>query len=169
MSKLLDFKTFIGGSDNVIAMDMFPKEQQTFTYQFGAVDVSNYVWDIDYQTLVIDAISFNRLTGEPNYTDSNVIGFFDVQQSVVNTFVDTSDAANGNVAITIQADRYTGQLLPNSRVKVPTTCFSVKWTDGNTPAITNIHRYVITERYTAEVTIGDPTLETSAQGGYTAI
>jgi len=169
MSKLLDWKSFIGGADNIIAMDMFPAEQQTFTYQFGAVDVTNYIWDIDYQTVVIDQVAFNRNTGEPNYTDSTVSGFFQVQQSAVNTYVDTSDAANGNVAITIQANRYTGQLLPNSRLKVPTTCFSVKWTDTASPATTNIHRYIISERYTAEVPIGDPTLETTAQGGFTAI
>ena len=163
-------RKFIGGADNVIAMDMFPAEQQKFTYQFGAVDVSTYVWDIDYQTVVVDTVAFNRNTGEPNYTDSSVTGFFDAQQSAVNTYVDTTDAANGNVVITIQANRYTGKILPNSRLKVPTTCFSVKWTEGATPtSATNIHRYIISERYTAEVPIGDPTTETTAQGGFTPI
>ena len=170
MSRLLDWKSFIGGADNIISMDMFPQEQQKFTYQFGAVDVSGYTWDLDYQTVVVDSVTFNRNTGEPNYTDSTVIGYFDSQQANVSTYVDDSDAANGNVVITIPSDRYTGQLLPNSRLKVPTTCFSVKWTDTDSPTTsTTLHRYIISERYTAEVPIGDPTLETTAQGGFTAI
>jgi len=169
MSRLLDWKSFIGGADNVIAMDMFPQEQQQFTYQFGAVDVSTYTWDIDYQTVVIDQVAFNRNTGEPNYTDSTVTGYFTAQQANVAAYVNTTDAANGNVTVTIPSQRYTGKILPNSRLKVPTTVFSVKWTDGNTPSATNLHRYIISERYTAEVPIGDPTTEASAQGGFTAI
>lgn len=169
MSRLLDWKSFIGGADNVIALDMFPAEQQQFTYAFGAVDVSTYTWDIDYQTVVIDQVAFNRNTGEPNYTDSTVTGFFQSQQGNVGTMIDVTDAANGNVKVTIPAQRYTGKLLPNSRLKVPTTVFSVKYTDGGTPGTTFIHRYIISERYTAEVPIGDPTTEATAQGGFTAI
>jgi hypothetical protein len=167
--KLLDWKQFIGGADQIISLDMFPKEQRKFTYQFGNTSVSGYTWDIDYQTVVVNNITFNRTTGEPNYANSTIVGYFDVQQANVAQYVDTSDAANGNVTVTIPADRYTGNILPNARTKVPTTCFSVKWTDTDSPATTNIHRYIITERYTAEVTIGDPTLETSAQGGFTAL
>lgn len=168
-SRLLDWNQFVGGGGNTVALAMFPKEQKKFTYNFANSNVSGYTWDIDYQTVVIDSISFNRDTGQPTYTNSNVIGFFDVQQGNVAQYVDTSDAANGNVTITIPADRYTGNILPNARTNVPTTCFSVKWTDTDSPPSTTIHRYIITETYTAEVTIGDPTEETSAQGGYTAI
>ncbi len=77
MSRLLDWKSFIGGADNIISMDMFPQEQQKFTYQFGAVDVSGYTWDIDYQTVEVDSVTFNRPTAEPNYTDRRAIGFLD--------------------------------------------------------------------------------------------
>jgi hypothetical protein len=167
-SRILDWKQFIGGTDNVISLSMFPAEQKSFTYNFES-SVAGFTWDIDYQTVVIDQVSFNRNTGEPNYTTSSILGFFDVQQASVATYVDDSDAANGNVKITIPKDRYTGKILPDARNKVATTCFSVKWTDASTPPITNIHRYIITETYTAEVTIGDPTTETIAQGGYTAL
>jgi len=167
-SRLLDWKQFVGGTDNVISLSMFPAEQKSFTYNFGS-SVAGFTFDLDYQTVVIDAVSFDRNTGSPNYTQSNVLGFFDVQQVDVATYIDDSDAANGNITVTIPANRYTGKILPDARTKVATTCVSFKWTDTSTPAITNIHRYIVTETYTAEVPIGDPTTETSAQGGYTAI
>ena len=167
-SRVLDWKQFIGGTDNVISLSMFPAEQKTFTYNFGG-SVAGYTFDADYQTLVLDAVSFNRLTGEPNYTSSNVLGSFDSQQVTVNTYINDTDAANGIIKLTIPSARYTGKILPDARTKVATTCFSFKWTDTQSPPTTNIHRYIITETYTAEVPIGDPTTETAAQGGFTLI
>ena len=64
MSRILDFKQFVGGADNVINLAMFPKEQKSFTYNFGS-SVAGYTWDIDYQTLVVDTITFDRTTGQP--------------------------------------------------------------------------------------------------------
>lgn len=168
MSRLLDWKQFVGGADNVISLSMFPAEQKKFTYNFGS-SVANYTWDIDYQTVVVDSVAFDRNTGQPNYTNSTILGYFDAQQGNVAVYVDDSDASNGNVTITLPSQRYTGNILPNARSNVATTCFSVKWTDTTTPATTNIHRYIITETYTAEVPIGDPTQETTAQGGFTSL
>ena len=162
--RVLDFKSYIGGADNVIIEEMFPSTQKTFTYDFGA-DVSAYTFEADYQTIVVDTLTYDRTTGDPNFTDSTVVGYFANAEIGAANIVTTS-AASGTIDFTIPKNRYTGNIIPDARTTVPVTVVSVKWTDSNTtPSQTSSHRWAILERYEPDVTPGNPTLE----AGYTAI
>ena len=157
--RVLSFKQYIGGADNVQMLEMFPSTQSQFTYNYG-VDVSGYTFDADYQTIVVDTLTYSRDTGEPNFTESNIVGSFGSNTTIGSGFIDTSDAANGIIGLTIPSQRYTGNILPDARANVPITVVSFKWqeTAANT---TTSHRWAVIERYEPDVTIGNPTLDTN--------
>ena len=154
--RLLDFKSYIGGADNVLTIEMFPSTQKTYSYDFGN-DVSGYSFEADYQTLVLDNVTYDRATGDPNFTDTNVVGFF-ANAEISGGNIDTTDASSGSVRLTIPAQRYTGSITPSARTNVPATVVSFKWTDSLT-TVTNSHRYLILERWEPDVAPGDPTLD----------
>ena len=154
--RLLDFKSYIGGSDNVVTLEMFPSTQKQYAYNFGG-DVSTYSFNADYQTLVLDTVTYDRATGDPNFTDTNVIGFF-ANAEIGGGNIDTGDAASGVVRLTIPSQRYTGSITPSARTNVPATVVSFRWTNP-ADSTTNSHRYLILERWESDVPPGDPTLD----------
>lgn len=150
--------------DNVIVEEMVPSKQKTYRYNFGA-NISQYNFELSAQTIVVDTLAYDRLTGQPNFTTSTVLGSFaNVDFGAGN--VNVVDAGAGTVDITIPSQRYTGNIIPDARTNVPITVVSVKWTDTSTsPTQTDSHRWAILERYEPDVTIGNPTLD----AGFTAI
>ena len=73
--RLLSFKQYIGGADDVQVIEKFPSEQKTFTYNYGT-DISNYSFELDAQTIVVDTVTYNVNTGDPVFSTSNVVGYF---------------------------------------------------------------------------------------------
>ena len=145
--RLLSFQKYIGGGDNVQVLEKFPSEQKTFTYNYNT-DITNYTFELDAQTIVVDTLTYNTADGNPNFTTSNVIGYFaNVDVDVAN--VSTRNNAQGTVNITMPSNLYPGNvLMPDARTNVPITVFSVSWTNtGVTPTVTESHRWAILERY----------------------
>ena len=156
--RLLDFKSYIGGSDNVQVIELFPRSQKTFTYNFNT-NVSAYTFSSDYQTIVLDQVTYDRVTGDPNFTETTVIGFMNTTGNVSNSLINNASASTGVVTFTIPQNRYTGKIIPNARDKVVMTVVSFQWTTGDTPAQQDMHRWAIIERWEPGVTPGDPTSE----------
>lgn len=153
--RLLDFKAYIGGADNVQVIEMFPSTQRTFTYDYGA-NVSAYTFEADYQTIVVDTLTYDRTTGDPNFTESTVVGYF-ANAEIGAANIVTTDAATGIIKFTIPSQRYTGNIIPDARSNVAVTVVGFKWTDGGTtPTTTDSHRWAIIERYEPDVTPGNP-------------
>tara|TARA_R100001460_G_scaffold38649_2_gene73182 strand:+ start:910 stop:1416 length:507 start_codon:yes stop_codon:yes gene_type:complete len=160
--RLLSFKQYIGGADDVQVIEKFPSEQKTFTYSYGQ-DISNYTFELDAQTIVVDTVTYNVNTGDPVFSTSNVIGFF------ANVDVGASNVSNrnnsaGTVNITMPSNLYAGNvMMPDARTNVPITVFSVKWTDtGTTPSTTEAHRWAVIERYSpGDKSIGNILADTS--------
>ena len=75
MAGVLNFSDYLGGPDNLQLLQTFPATQKVFTYDFGT-SVSSYAFALDYQVIVVDPLSFDRNTGEPNFAASEVIGTF---------------------------------------------------------------------------------------------
>jgi hypothetical protein len=162
--RLLDFSAYLGGPDNVQVIEMFPSTQKTFTYNFGT-NVSNFEFTADRQTIVLDTVTYDRTTGEPNFTDTSVIGFF-ANAEISNVNIVTSQAASGIIKFTIPAGRYTGNIFPNARENVVMTVIGFTWTNtGVTPNTVDSHRWGIIERYEPDVPIGDP----RQSPGYTSL
>lgn len=162
--RLLDFKAYLGGAAQVQMIEMFPTTQKTFNYNFG-VDITNYTFEADYQTLVVNTLSYDRTTGNPNFADSSIIGFFP-KVEIGASNINVVSAASGTVDFTIPAQRYTGNITPSARTNVPITVVGFTWTDsGSTPSVTESHRWGVIERYEPDAPIGDVTLSP----GYTAL
>lgn len=167
MAALLSFNQYIGGSD-VQVIELFPRSQKAFTYNFGS-NVSAYSFSADYQTIVLDQISYDRTTGDPNFTETNVIGYFANVGVVSGSNISNADAGSGFVTLTIPENRYTGNITPNARTNVVMTVLSFEWTTDDTPPQKDLHRWAIIERWEASVKTGDPTQETVENGGYVAL
>lgn len=162
--RLLSFKDYIGGSDNVQVVEMTPSTQRTFRYDYGA-NVSSYTFEADMQTIVVDTLAYDTATGNPNFTTSNVTGSF-ANAEIGSGNIVTTLASSGLIDFTIPANRYTGNIIPDARANVPITVVSFRWTDTSvTPNTTEGHRWAILERFEPDVVIGDPTLDS----GYTPI
>jgi hypothetical protein len=157
-SRLLDFSNYISGSDNVQVINLFPRSQKTFTYDFGG-DVSLYTFTADQQSLVIDNIAYDRATGLPNFADSTITGYMNTVTSIdPATYIDETQAATGVINFTIPSDRYTGPLLPNARKSPVMTVVSFEWQSNATPPVKDSHRWAIIETWEPGVTVGDPTV-----------
>ncbi len=146
--RTLTVSQYLGGSDNVKFIEKFPSEQTTFNYNFGA-NIANYAFELDAQTIVVDTLAYDRITGDPNFTDSNVIGHF-ANVDIGASNVSARNNAAGTVNITIPSHIYTqaSKILPDARTNIPITIFSVAWTDsGQTPNTVQAHRWAIIERY----------------------
>ena len=158
--RVLSFKDYIGGADNVQVVEMLPKQSKKYVYDFGT-DVSTYNFLVDFSTVVLSNVTYDRITGDPNFTDTIVKGYLGPTKSTVDpaTYVSTTSAASGLIDFTIKPDRYIGNIYPDARTNVVMTIMEFAWTDTSvTPNTTDSHRWGIIERYTADVVAGDPTV-----------
>lgn len=161
--RVLDAKQFLGGSDQVLNLELLPEQTRSFTYNFNA-DVSAYTFSSEYSCVLIDTLSYNINTGEPNYASSAVTGYFGnidgAANSVVSvgaSYIDDSQAGSGLVTFTIPPSRYPGYITPSARTDVVLTILEFKWTNtATTPNTTDSHRFTIVERFSPDRTPGSP-------------
>lgn len=163
-SGILTFSQYLGGPDSVQIEQIFPSTQKTLIYNFG-VDVTGWTFTSDYQTIVVDTVTFNRFTGEPNFANSRVIGSFAKAETTGAFVPEIEVAATGIVRVHVPAGMYTGAILPDARRNVPITVFSFTWADNSTPAQINTSRWAFIQSWEPDVTVGDPVDEV----GYTAL
>ena len=162
--RLLSFSQYLGGADNVKVVEMFPDDQQAYTYNFNNANVSGYTFSADYQSILLSEVTYNNITGEPNFTDANVSGYFTNTANVTaGTYINQASAASGLVTLTIPEQRYTGNVLPNARANVVATVLSFQWQTDDTPPQKQRHRYCILERFDPKVgkVPGDPANESN--------
>jgi len=176
--RLLTFSQYLGGADNVKIIEMFPSTSKTFKYDFG-VDVGLWTFSSHYQSLLLDKVTYDRNTGEPNFTDTNILGYWPERDGTVgynsqgllpqlggrpSPDVTVTNTGEGEVFFNIAPERYTGQLFPNARENVVITVVSLTWEMGNpelnVSGTTESHRWGIIERYLPGDHIpGDPALD----------
>lgn len=163
MPGVLNFDQYLGGADDIKIEQAFPSTQKTLVYDFG-MNVSGWTFELDYQTLVVDTITFNRNTGKPNFANSKVIGSFprvDISSGNINT----TAANTGKIYVTYPADMYTGAIIPDARLNVPIVVVALTWNDDGTPTQTQTHRWALVQCWEPDVTVGNPIDEVS----YTAL
>lgn len=155
---VLNLSQWLGGADNIKAEATFPSSQKTMLYNFDR-DITDWTFEADYQTIVVDEVAFNRNTGQPNFTNSTVIGFFPKVEITGGFAPEVVNPTLGTVKVHFPADMYTGAIIPDARKNVPITIVGVTWTDSATPANINTHRWALVMSWEPDVTPGDPTLE----------
>lgn len=160
MSGVLNFQNFVGGPDQVQCESIFPSTQKTLVYNF-ARDITGWTFEVDHQTLVVDSVKFNRNSGQPNFSDSTVVGSFPKQEVTGDFAPEVINTEVGTVKVHFPANMYTGAIVPDARVNVPITVLSVTWRDNSTPAQVNTHRWALVMCYEPDVPVGDPTLDPS--------
>lgn len=170
MAGVLNFQQYIGGPDSVQVEQIFPSNQKTLIYTFKdsagqPLNLTGWTFAADYQTIVVDQVAFNRNTGQPNFSNSTVIGSF-AKVEVVSPFAPTIiNATQGTVKVNFPAGMYTGPIIPDARQNVPITIFSLTWSDTSTPPQVSTSRFALIQCWEPDVAVGDPT---TAQG-YTAL
>jgi hypothetical protein len=159
--RLLDFKSYVGGADNVVVEDIFPSTVKTYTYDYDT-DVTNYDFTAEYQTLIADVVAYDRNTGLPNFTDTNIIGFFGTPGATIPGSNIINNGTVGTVNFTIPADLYTGPIIPSARTNVPMTIVTFNWTNQNvTPNTVESHRWCLMQRWESSVSPADPVLDSN--------
>jgi hypothetical protein len=164
MAGLLDFSQYIGGADNLQTEAAFPSTQRTVVYNYGQ-SISGWTFSLDYQTVVVDTIAYDRNTGAPNFANSKIIGTFPSGNITTATYVRVVSTSSGTVSITFPGNLYSGPIIPDARSHNPITVIGVTWRDNNTPPQVNTHRWAFIQSWEPGVTPGDPVLENN----YTAI
>jgi hypothetical protein len=164
MAGVLSFSDYIGGPDEVIAAQSFPSDQKSYLYNFG-VNITGWTFTADYQTIVVDVVGFNRYTGQPNFSNSRVIGSFPKVELINASAPEVVDAASGIVRLKVPAGMYAGAIFPDARSNVPVVVVALTWTDAETYPNTQTHRWALVQAWEPDVTIGDPT----DSAGYVAI
>ena len=154
---VLLFSDYLAGPDNLQLEQVFPGTQKVLQYNFG-VDITGWTFHADYQTLVVNPISFDR-TGQPNFSSSEVIGYFAGGVISTSSYITVVNAPTGRVNITVPKNLYTGPILPDARKNVPVLIVGVTWTDAGVPTkATNTHRWSFLQCYEPGVAPTDPTL-----------
>lgn len=161
MAGVLTFDQYIGGADDLIIEQAFPSTQRSVVYNYGT-DITGWTFSADFQTIVVDSVSFNRYTGEPNFANSKVIGSF-AKREVVHPPFDAGlvpqsiNDALGQVKVSFPAEMYPGPIIPDARKNVPIVVFAFTWNVASVPTQTFTHRWAFIQCYEPDVEIGDPT------------
>lgn len=164
-SGVLDFQQYVGGADQIKCEQWFPTNRRTLIYNFQQ-NITGWTFAARFQTLVVDTVSFNRYTGQPNFANSTVIGYFqeqDMSTFAAGAYVPTVlSAATGTVRVYHPANMYTGPIIPDARKNVPITVVTFQWTDTNSPVPNiNQHRFALVQAWQPGTEPGDPTLTTA--------
>jgi hypothetical protein len=157
---VLNFAQYLGGADNIQIEQIFPSTQRTLNYNYSR-SVSGWTFHADHQTIVVDTMTFDRNTGEPNFANSNVIGYFPSAVISTSSYISVTNAGSGLVNFTVPGGLYAGPILPDARANVPITIVGFTWSDGGVPAQVNTHRWAFIQSWEPGVTPGDPTASTS--------
>ena len=163
MASVLSFSEYLGGPDQIAIEQIFPSTQRTLYYNFST-NITGWNFHVDHQTLIVDSMAFDR-TGEPNFANSQVIGYFASGVVSTGTNISVVSTSSGTVNITIPGNLYTGPIIADARKNVPITIVGVTWTDAGTPAQVNSHRWAFIQSYEPGVDPTDPTQDP----GYTAV
>jgi len=171
MAGVLTLSQWLGGPDQVIVESTFPSSSKTYAYNFGQ-PITGWSFDLKSQTVVVDQISYDRITGTPNFANSQVIGYFPEQQISTSTYINVASTTYGYVNVTHPPGLYTGSILPDARANTPITIVSFTWSIPNetihgatVPTQINSHRIGKIMAWEPPVTPGDPILS----DGYTSI
>jgi hypothetical protein len=157
---VLNFAQYLGGADNIQIEQIFPSTQRTLNYNYSR-SVAGWTFHADHQTIVVDAMSFDRNTGEPNFANSNVIGYFPSAVISTSSYISVTTAGSGLVNFTVPGGLYSGPILPDARANVPITIVGFTWRDNSTPQQINTHRWAFIQCWEPGVTPGDPTASTN--------
>lgn len=166
MPGVLSIADFLGGPDDIQCESVFPSTKKTYVYNF-ARSVSGWTFQLEAQAVIVDSIAYDR-NGDPNFSASQVIGYFPKEMVSTSTYISVASTANGVVNVTHPGGIYTDKILPDSRKNVPLLVFSFQWDQPSETisgvtvgAQSNSHRIAKILAWEPGVTPGDPAATTA--------
>jgi hypothetical protein len=166
-SSVLSLAQWLGGPDNIPYESVFPSTKKTYVYSF-ARSVIGWAFQLEAQPIIVDNIAYDR-NGNPNFANSQVIGYFPKTMVSTSTYISVANAGSGIVNVTHPANLYTDMILPDARKNVPLLVFSFEWTQPSETigGVTvgeqsNSHRIAKILAWEPGVTPGDPTTTTAS-------
>jgi hypothetical protein len=152
------FSQWLGGGDKTQLLKAVPSAQKILQYNFG-VDVTGWTFSTTYQTIVVDTLATDRLTGDPNFTTTKMLGAFPEVTVTAPNEPEVIDALQGIVNLYIPANMYTGPIIPDKQKNIPIVVVGFSWTTASTPAEADNMRWGIIQNWQPLAPEGDPTLE----------
>jgi hypothetical protein len=166
MAGVLTVGQWLGGPDNVQVESTFPSSEKTYAYVF-ATNVQGWNFELQAQTVIVDTITYDRITGLPNFATSRVVGYFPSAVVNTSTYIQVLNTYSGIVNVTHPGGLYTDKILPDARTNTPLLVMSLTWSDNSTPRQINSHRIAKILAWEPGVLPGDPTLTTAT--GYVSL
>jgi hypothetical protein len=155
---VVTFSQWLGGDDKTQLLKAVPSARKILQYNFG-VDVTGWTFSTTYQTIVVDSIATDRLTGEPNFANSTMLGAFPETTIAGADEPSVEDALQGLVNLYIPADMYTGAIIPDKQKNIPIVVVGFSWTTATSPAEADNMRWGIIQNWQPLAPEGDPTTE----------
>lgn len=123
---VLDYKRYLQTLQTITDIGgTFPSSQRTYLATIdGNAHNSAFTATIEWNTVLIDQVDYNRYTKQPIFDNSTIIGYFP----------GGSTSQYTTATISLPAFMYNGPVLPGGVEYVPLTVVNVTWTGGTMPA-----------------------------------
>jgi hypothetical protein len=145
MPGILDYRRYLQTLQAVTDIgNTFPSTQQKFTFTVEGGATATWTASVDAKTLIVDQVSYNRFDNRPDFSNSQVIGYFEGI---------TTGSQTTTGVIYLPGGVYAGPILPGGNVYVPVTIYNITWTDGTE---TFSHQLGFVQNWEPGVEIGNP-------------
>jgi hypothetical protein len=145
MPGILDYRRYLQTLQAVTDIgNTFPSTQQKFTFTVEGGATASWTASVDAKTLIVDQVSYNRFDNRPDFSNSQVIGYFEGI---------TTGSQTTTGVIYLPGGVYAGPILPGGNVYVPVTIYNITWTDGTE---TFSHQLGFVQNWEPGVEIGNP-------------
>ena len=142
---VLDYKRYLATLQaNTDIGQTFPSTQQKYTFTVEGGATNSWTASLEAITLIVDQVSYDRNTKEPNFSNSEVIGYFEGTSTATQITSGVIYLPNGV---------YTGPILPGGNVNVPVTVYNLTWANNSE---TFSHQLGFVQNWEPGVEIGNP-------------
>jgi hypothetical protein len=145
MSGIFDYKKFINiWATTEDVFQTFPSDQRYLSYSLDTGGTGGWITSSTWATLIVDKIQFDSTTQEPNFLNSQAIGYF-----AGGSYTTATDH------VFLPTQMYTGPIIPDARRNIPVTVVQTRWSNTLTGA-TFQRELLLIQNWEPGVTIGDP-------------
>lgn len=144
MAGILNYNRYLETLQTLTELgETFPSSQKTVTYYVGSPGITaGWTATIEWKTLIVDSYTRDS-QGVPDFTQSQVFGYYD----------GGSQSQYSTGTISLPANMYTGPILPASDQNVPITVVNISWIRDSETYDVNV---ALIQNWEPGVTIGDP-------------
>ena len=173
MPSINRYAQYLGGADNLLAIEMLPAETHTFTYRFkpaagDTADISTWTVDARYRSLLANDVTAPLPHLPPTFNGFKGV-FGTSSKSVPPANISPPDNTSKTFKVTIPPNRYEGFYSGSETKNLIVTIVSVTVTEPGEGATSTVgevsqHRFAIIERAGGGVSYGNPEQNDTGEG-----